>query len=199
MKSAKQIDRRLEVTEAAWRVIIREGLDRTSMRAIARELGCTTGVVTHYFRGKDELMLFALEQVFENLFADMKSSTKETKGLERLSEMIHAVLPASPRGLSGWQVWVAFLGYAVGREHLVEEHQKRYDSLGQVLYRELAALQSAKLVRAEIDLNLEANALICLVDGIGTSCVINPEQFQPEQQQYLVQRHIWMFLSAHSG
>ena len=129
MKSAKQIDRRLEVTEAAWRVIIREGLDRASMRAIAQELDSTTGVVTHYFRGKDELMLFALEQVFENLFADMEASTEERQGLERLSEMIYATLPASPRGLRGWQVWVAFLGYAVGRKHLVEEHQKRYDSL----------------------------------------------------------------------
>lgn len=37
-----QKDRRFEVSEAAWRVIVREGLDRTSMRAIARELGCTT-------------------------------------------------------------------------------------------------------------------------------------------------------------
>ncbi|MGC1307013.1 MAG: TetR/AcrR family transcriptional regulator [Phormidesmis sp.] len=198
MKSAKQIDRRLEVTEAAWRVIIREGLDRASMRAIAQELGSTTGVVTHYFRGKDELMLFALEQVFENLFEDMRASTEERQGLERLAEMIYATLPASPRGLRGWQVWVAFLGHAVGRKHLVEEHQKRYDSLRQMLCQELAALQSVKLVRAEIDLELEANALISLVDGIGTSCVINPEQFQPEQQQYLVQRHIRMFLSDHS-
>ncbi|MEL7071368.1 MAG: TetR/AcrR family transcriptional regulator [Cyanobacteria bacterium J06581_3] len=198
MKSTKQTDRRLEVTEAVWCVIVREGLDGTSMRAIAQELGCSTGVVTHYFRGKDELMLFALEQVFENLFEDMKNSREAFKGLERLSEMLYAVLPASPRGLRGWQVWVAFLGYAVGREHLVEEHQRRYNSLRQMLCQELAALKSAKLIRAEISLELEANALISLIDGIGTSCVINPEQFQPEQQHYLVQRHIQMFLSTHS-
>ena len=55
-----QQDRRIEVSEAAWKVIVREGLDRTSMRAIARELDCTTGVVTHYFRDKQELILFAL-------------------------------------------------------------------------------------------------------------------------------------------
>ncbi|MHC5718782.1 MAG: TetR family transcriptional regulator, partial [Nostoc sp.] len=55
-------DRRIEVTKAAWRVIVREGLDRASMRAIAQELGSSTGVVTHYFRDKEELTLFALEQ-----------------------------------------------------------------------------------------------------------------------------------------
>ena len=62
-----QLDRRIEVSEAAWKVIVREGLDRTSIRAIARELDCTTGVVTHYFRDKQELILFALNQVTAKL------------------------------------------------------------------------------------------------------------------------------------
>jgi AcrR family transcriptional regulator len=51
--------RRKEVAEAAWRVIEREGPDGTNMREIAREAGRTTGVVTHYFRDKRELMAFA--------------------------------------------------------------------------------------------------------------------------------------------
>lgn len=54
-------DRRIEVAQAAWRVLVREELDCTSMRAIAQELGSFTGVVTHYFRDKEELILFALE------------------------------------------------------------------------------------------------------------------------------------------
>lgn len=64
-------DRRIKVAQAAWRVIVREGLDRASMRAIAQELGSSTGVVTHYFRDKEELILFALEQVFENTLVNM--------------------------------------------------------------------------------------------------------------------------------
>lgn len=182
--------RRLEVTEAAWRVIVREGLDGTSMRAIAQELGSSTGVVTHYFRDKDELMLFALERVSENLLADMKAYTAGRQGIERLEQMIFSALPFEARGLAGWQVWVAFLGYAIGRETLVQEHRKRYDFLRQTICQELAQLQTAKLIRDGLDLKLEANALIALVDGIGTGVVINSEQFRPDQQRYLVQRHI---------
>ncbi|MBE9050721.1 TetR family transcriptional regulator [Nostocales cyanobacterium LEGE 11386] len=183
-------DRRLEVTEAAWRVIIREGLDRTSMRAIAQELGSSTGVVTHYFRDKDELMLFALERVFEKLFKDMEASAKGRQGLDRLEQMILAALPTSALGVSGWQVWIAFLGYAIGRENLVQEHRKRYYSLCHIICQELADLQAAKLIREDMDLTLEANALIALFDGIGTGVVINPEQFPVEQQQYLVRRYL---------
>ncbi|MES1022738.1 TetR/AcrR family transcriptional regulator [Gloeocapsa sp. BRSZ] len=189
-------DRRLEVTEAAWRVIIREGLDRTSMRAIAQELGSSTGVVTHYFRDKDELTLFALERVFENLFEDMKTCAEGRQGIDRLEQMIFAALPFEPKGIPGWQVWIAFLGYAIGREKLIEEHQKRYELLRQIICQELAELQAAKLIRADLDLTLEANALIAIVDGIGTGVVINPEQFSSDQQKYLVQRHIKTLLAT---
>ena len=196
MKTTNYSDRRLEVTEAAWRVIIREGLDRASMRAIAQELGSTTGVVTHYFRDKDELMLFALERVFENLFRDMEASKKSQSGIGRLEEMIFAALPFEPSGVQGWQVWVAFLGYAIGREKLLREHQKRYNLLRQIICQELADLQVAKLIRNGVDLTLEANALIALVDGIGMGCVISPEQFHADQQRYLVQRHISTLLAG---
>lgn len=191
-----QSDRRLEVTKAAWRVIIREGLDRTSIRAIAKELGSSTGVVSHYFRNKDELMLFVLERVFENLHKDLKSSIKEQQGIKRLEQMILAALPLEPNSLDGWRVWVAFLGYAIGREQLIQEHQRRYDLLRQIICQELADLQAEKLIKADLDLILEANALIALVDGIGTGVVIDPLQFDSDRQKYLVQRHIRTLLAT---
>jgi AcrR family transcriptional regulator len=183
-------DRRIEVAQAAWRVIVREGLDRTSMRAIAQELGASTGVVTHYFRDKEELTLFALERVFEHVAAAMQACAAQWEGIERLTQMIFVALPLENMDRDDWQVWVAFLGYSIGREHLVQKHRKRYDFLRQMIGQTLAELQAAKLIRADLDVTLEANALIALVDGIGTSVVICPEQFSAAQQQYLVQRHI---------
>jgi AcrR family transcriptional regulator len=183
-------DRRIEVVQAAWRVIVREGLDRTSMRAIAQELGSSTGVVTHYFRDKEELTLFALEQVFENVLEDMKTCAEGRQGIDRLEQMIFVALPLEVIDRDDWKVWTAFLGYSIGREHLVQEHRKRYDFLRQIIGQALAELQAAQIIRADLDVTLEANALIALVDGIGTGVVICPNQFSAEQQQYLVRRHI---------
>jgi AcrR family transcriptional regulator len=187
-------ERRNEVAQAAWQVIVREGLDRTSMRAIAQELGSSTGVVTHYFRDKDALILFALERVFEHVLADMKIAAQGQPGIEGLAQMICTALPLEMSDKDDWKVWVAFLGYSIGREHLVQEHRKRYDLLRQIIAQELADLQAAHLIRADIDLMLEANAIVALVDGIGTGSVIYPEQFSAEQQQYLVRRHINVLL-----
>ena len=183
-------DRRIEVAKAAWRVIVREGLDRASMRAIAQELGSSTGVVTHYFRDKEELTLFALEQVFASVLEDMKVCAQGREGIDKLEQIIFSALPLTASDRDDWKVWIAFLGYSTGREHLIKEHQKRYEFLRQILSQELAELQTAKLIRADLDLTLEANTLIALVDGIGTGVVINPEQFSAEEQKYLVRRHI---------
>ncbi|MBC1222224.1 TetR family transcriptional regulator [Nostoc sp. UCD121] len=189
-------DRRIEVAKAAWRVIVREGLDRASMRAIAQELGSSTGVVTHYFRDKEELTLFALEQVFENVLEDMKTCAEGRQGIDRLAQMIFVALPLEDIDKADWKVWVAFLGYSIGRDRLVQEHRKRYDFLRQIICQELADLQKALVIRADLDLTLEANALIALVDGIGTGVVIFPEQFSADQQKYLVRRHINAMLAS---
>lgn len=186
----KHADRRLEVSEAAWRVITREGLDRASMRAIAQELGSTTGVVTHYFRDKDDLMLFALDQVIERTIGHLQTCTQGHEGLDRLRQMALSPLPLGPEGGEGWRVWIAFLGYAVGREPLMAEHRRRYAQLSALLEQELSSLQRAGVIRADVDPGFEANALIALIDGIGTGFVVNPDQFQPDQQKYLVQRYI---------
>ncbi len=183
-------DRRMEVVAAAWRVIAREGLDRTSMRAIAQELGASTGVVTHYFRDKDALILFALERVFESVLAEMNAVKTVPPGLERLEQMICLALPLERSDQADWQVWLAFLGYSIGREHLVLAHRKRYEVLRQIISQALMDLRTANLIRSDLDVMLEANALIALVDGIGTGVVICPEQFSAAQQQYLLRRHI---------
>jgi AcrR family transcriptional regulator len=60
-------ERRIEVAKAAWQVIIREGLDRTSMRAIAQELGSSTGVVTHYFRFSAKQQQYLVRRHINNL------------------------------------------------------------------------------------------------------------------------------------
>ncbi len=183
-------DRRAEVVQAAWRVIAREGLDRTSMRAIAQELGSSTGVVTHYFRNKEELTLFALEQVFESVMAEMRACAQKWQGLERLEQMLFLALPLAMSDRDDWKVWLAFLGYSIGRDRLIQEHCKRYGLLREILVEMLAELQAEKLIRPELDLMFEANALIALVDGISLNVVINPEQFSASQQQLLVQRHV---------
>jgi len=183
-------DRRLEVSEAAWRVIVREGLDRTSMRAIAQEMGCTTGVVTHYFRDKQELILFALNQVTERLKTAMEQAIESVSGAERLVALLSAFLPFDAERQDTLRVWLAFLGYAVGRENLMTEHQRSAAQLRTVLVQELKALQSAHLLRHDIDPVIEANVLLALVNGVSLDSLIQANCLTSNQQRLVIQRYV---------
>lgn len=184
-----QKDRRIEVSEAVWKVIVREGLDRTSIRAIARELDCTTGVVTHYFRDKQELILFALDRVTEKLQQAMQKVAEQPLSVDRLIEMLSVFLPLDNQRQEILKVWVAFLGYAVGRESLMLEHQASAGELREVIMQELKALQSAKKIRQDIDAGIEANTLLALVNGIALDSLIQKNCLNSKQQKMVIQRY----------
>lgn len=185
-----QQDRRLEVSEAAWRVIVREGLDRASMRAIAQEMNCTTGVVTHYFRNKQELILFALHQVTERLQVMMQMAIEGVSGVDRLTAMLLSFLPLDQERQEILRVWVAYLGYAIGRDGLMEEHQQSAAELRAVIIHELEDLQSAGLIGGDLIAQVEANALLALVNGVAIDSLIQAEHLEPEQQETVIKRYI---------
>ena len=185
-----QEKRRLEVSQAAWQVIVREGLDRTSMRAIAGEMGCTTGVVTHYFRNKQELILFALNQVTEKLKTFMAEAIDTVSGIERLVAMLSAFLPLDRERQDILRVWVAFLGYAVGRENLMREHQQSAAQLREILVEELKQLQAAKLLRQDIEPGIEANALLALVNGVSLDWLIQANRLASDEQRLVIERYV---------
>lgn len=191
-------DRRFEVSQAAWRVIVREGLDRTSLRAIAQELGCTTGVVTHYFRDKQELILFALHQVTQSLLKAMHSQREQAQGVDRLLKMMFVFLPLDEERQALLKVWLAFLGYAVGRNSLMTEHQRSAGELREVIMQELQSLQSAQQIRAEINREEEANVLLALANGISIDFLIQAKHLSQQQQQQVIQRYVNHLLSTPS-
>ena len=43
------IERRNRLAQAVWRVVRREGLERASVREVAREAGVSMGSLRHYF------------------------------------------------------------------------------------------------------------------------------------------------------
>lgn len=47
---------KLKIIEAAQRLIIKQGIEKTSMRNIAEEAGITTGAIYYYYKSKEELL-----------------------------------------------------------------------------------------------------------------------------------------------
>ncbi len=145
--------------------------------------------MTHYFRDKQELILFALDRVTENLKQAMEEVAEQPMSVDRLIKMLCAFLPLDDKRQEILKVWVAFLGYAVGRESLMLEHQASAGELREVIMQELKTLQSAKKIRQDIVPAVEANTLLALVNGIALDSLIQKNCLNPKQQKMVIQRY----------
>ncbi|HEY1970253.1 MAG TPA: TetR family transcriptional regulator, partial [Pseudonocardia sp.] len=85
-----------EIVDATVRVLARDGLSGASLRAIAREIGYTTGVVMHYFRGKEELLVAAAQAVFGPFDALLAEALVMDDAFEGLRRLCVIPLPTTP-------------------------------------------------------------------------------------------------------
>lgn len=68
--------RRLEILHAAARAFRRLGLSATGMRDIAEEANLSPGNLYHYFRGKDEILLFCQQRTLEQLIETVDAARR---------------------------------------------------------------------------------------------------------------------------
>lgn len=82
--------RRLEIIEAFYEVSKQIGLENASIAKVAEEMGISNGLVMHYFKTREELLLglneYILQQHLNVLFAGEKGVIKERRDLENLIE-----------------------------------------------------------------------------------------------------------------
>jgi AcrR family transcriptional regulator len=64
-------ERRPQIVEAAIKVFLRKGYRKATMPDVAREAGLSIGGVYWYFKGKDEIVMDILEQVFQSDLDDL--------------------------------------------------------------------------------------------------------------------------------
>ncbi|MET9325900.1 TetR/AcrR family transcriptional regulator [Tsukamurella sp. NPDC003166] len=82
----KQVDhreRREAIARALWRVVGTAGVQRLSLREVAKEAGMSHGQLQHYFGSRQEMLGFAMD------FAAERSAARVAQGLERLGADPH--------------------------------------------------------------------------------------------------------------
>ena len=174
-------ERRERIAEAVWRVIEREGLEGANLRDIAWEAGHTTGVLSHYFRGKRELLAFAFRLVVDRSTRRISRAVREEGVLEALAEL----LPLDEARRREATVWLVFMAASLGDPGLAHELRQRYGEARRVMmpiFRE--ALEE---VRGR-DPDDVGDELLAVVDGIIVDALTDPDRYPPERQLALLRR-----------
>ena len=175
-------ERREEIAEAAWRVVERAGPQGANMREIAREAGYTTGVVTHYFRDKRELMAFAFGLMVDRStkrVADVAAGSGPTEALAQL-------LPLDEERRRETTVWLALIGASLADPELARELRQRYRQAREAILPTFRAALKAAAPRQDAD--DVADELMAVVDGLTVDALTDPERYPPGEQLVLLHR-----------
>jgi AcrR family transcriptional regulator len=158
----------MAATDAARRVIIRNGLEATTLRDIAREGGFTTGLLSHHFADKRDVIVAAFAGASRDFIA---SAQAEFDGAETVEELVAALLrvscPADFDRQVEWRLWAEMWVYA-GRDHEFAEQIEATDAVWTRMVRSvLERCRAEGRLRQDVDLNLQAEVLNRMIDGLG--------------------------------
>ncbi|MFI7227306.1 TetR/AcrR family transcriptional regulator [Nonomuraea angiospora] len=167
-------ERRREVLSAARRVIVRDGIDAATTRAIAKEAGYSNGVLAHYFADKDEILLSALRQSHQRIRERLTRKVEGASGLAALRELLLDNLPLDAERTQESRLEVSFWSRSLASERLAEVQRTEADELRAVVRDLLAQARSAGELRTDDNLDDLTEHLLALVDGLSLHLLLYP-------------------------
>ncbi|MGW7369163.1 TetR/AcrR family transcriptional regulator [Streptomyces sp. NPDC054841] len=195
-KKVDHEERRLEITAALWRIASTRGLDGVSLRDVAAEAGISLGRLQHYFRSKDEMLVFALRQI--NQLADQRIRDRIEKAATNLAEeppprfvlreCLAGMLPLDEHSRVGQLVAAAYFARAVHDDRLRTEAQEGIPRLREFLAGLLRRAAEGRQLPAGCDPDAEAMILISLVDGLTAYTLLHVHT--PEEALRLLDHHL---------
>jgi TetR/AcrR family transcriptional regulator, transcriptional repressor of bet genes len=106
--------RREQILLSSAAVIAERGMAGMTMRAMAEHAGVSTGMLTHYFSNRADILLQTLEYVSVGTQRRQAAAIDNVPaGEERLRALLGATLPFTPESAQSWRVWIAAYGEAV--------------------------------------------------------------------------------------
>jgi AcrR family transcriptional regulator len=158
--------RRREVCEAAYRVIIRNGLETTTMRDISREGGFTTGVLTHYFPDKQAVIRGAFVAASDDWFAELhRRLAAAGTPAEQLVALVHLALPSDADRRAEYRLWAEMWTYAGGDPEFATQLVETDADWEREIRGVLERAREAGLL-TNVDAAAEAAVLARLIDGL---------------------------------
>ncbi|MCC5578637.1 TetR family transcriptional regulator [Microtetraspora sp. AC03309] len=187
-------ERRDEVMAAARRVILRDGVEGATTRAIAKEAGYSNGVLTHYFADKDDILLSALRDSHRRIANRLKEKLVGLTGLAALREVLLDNLPLDEERAGETGLEVGFWGRGLSSPALLALQREDAAELRYLVRSLLQSAADAGEIAAPEDLGEDLDdvteRLLALVDGLSAHRLLYPDRITPERLERLILREL---------
>lgn len=185
----KRVDaarRRDELAALVVRVVESEGADAATFRRVAETGRFSMGVLTHYFRDKDEMIVCAFDWLARNSFSVLKARLAAVPpGRARLEATLSFMVPA--RGEVTYPgVWLALWSAARHNEALLRTHRDYYARWRALIRAALRSAEAAGEVEPVARPADRVDLLVAGIDGLWLGVVMESRRYPPARRRRLV-------------
>ncbi|MFJ5678004.1 TetR/AcrR family transcriptional regulator [Streptomyces sp. NPDC093097] len=180
--------RRRHVVDALFRVVVREGLQRTSLRAVADEAQLNIGSLRHYFASQQDLMRFAMQSMLDRTESRLLEHVERIgdlgghprpEQLQLVAGFLAELLPLDEHRRAEVTVFLDFNTAARTNPAFGDLSRQAAEGTRKLARRALTRLDAAGTLRPGLDLDIETERLTALLDGLSLRAVLHPEILNP--------------------
>ena len=196
-RKTKKGVRRDEIIHACAQLLARDGIEALSIRRVAREVGFTSGVVTHYFVDKDEMLQALFNSIAEvSLQAVDASINSADTPLEKIAAILISTqkeyseeFPTSPK------LWASTRYLASSNDALGEIYRDFIARFRGVLQKHASEAIAAGEISSDMSARDIAELLITYEIGLWSRADIDPAKFSQKARR----RHFVKLINQLTG
>lgn len=178
-RRVKKVDhdqRREEVAAAAAKIIAESGMAGLTTRALAQAMGCSIGVLSHYFSSKDEIVLAAFEWADSNINRRMEAVITENPNLDAFIPVIKAGLPLTEETDMEWRVRFNLYSHNLTRSEDLVKQNTKLQNFRVLMNGLIGQMQERGEVRRDLSSEDITSAAFDLVMGAAQNLLMIPLQ-----------------------
>ena len=176
--------RRAQVVAVALRLIAKAGLDGVTVRDVASAAGCSTAIVSHYFRNKKELLDLTYRSTIDRSNERWEAALATGDGDLRL--YVAEIMPLDEERLIEWKIWLAFWARAATDEAIAAEQRECVKRARGDILNLMNHLHERGALRPDLDREHAARLVLALITGMAVEVLFDPEDWPCERQWELI-------------
>jgi AcrR family transcriptional regulator len=181
-------ERRRELAEAVWRVILRDGVEGVSVRNVAAEAEWSTGALRHYVGTKEELLASATQLLEERVRRRFENRRYDGTQREIVRGLLCEVLPLDEERRTEGALWFAFAARSLVDPRIAEEYEVVFDGVRELCRRAVHHMAEGGWLVSGLNPEVETASLHALVDGLAVHGLMG--RLDEEQMLSVLDTHL---------
>jgi AcrR family transcriptional regulator len=174
-------ERRERILQAMAQCVVEEGIQGASLRKVAKRANATTGMITHYYRSKNELIVEALRSAGGRFRASLAAAGARP-GVERLMKRFEFRFKNPQNNdVPSWRYFLEYWAASTRSEELRKHHVEMSRAGTQSMTEDVEAAVAEGKASPGMDAMMAADITHALYYGLGILSTLDPENYSQQR------------------